>query len=84
MSSIEMACFERSTLERLSGAINRRQAALHDDLLRRMLCLWVSELDPCMVYDRQGNLLGLTADGDYGNGRVPIVIRVGQVIEPVY
>lgn len=79
----ELECITRY-LERFAYELNRQQTALHEELLHRMLCLWVSELDPCMVYDRHGNLLGLCAEGDYGDQRIPITVRVGQVIEPVF
>lgn len=44
-----------------AAAFSEAAARWNEDEIRRMLSLWISELEPAIVYSRDGYLLGLMA-----------------------
>lgn len=40
-----------------------RRSAANENTVRRLLQRWVSELEPVVCFDRQGEILGLTFKG---------------------
>jgi len=50
-----------------------------EELVRAMLGLWVSELEPAVLRNRGGGMLGLTIAGIPVGARAPVVVRVEDV-----
>ncbi len=53
----------------------RARMAADESELRRMLGLWVSELDPVAVYDKSGTLRGLSVAGHDGWESIYVTAR---------
>lgn len=63
------------------GVLDEYFSAMNDDV-RRMLGLWVSELEPALVYTKRGDLVGLTiADLPIGSETFIVIPARGVTIK---
>lgn len=63
---------------RVSEAFRRYQAMAEAEL-RRMLGEWVSGLEPCILLDDHGHMVGLTIAGVPEGVRAPVVVRARPI-----